>query len=338
MALTDENGGMNTTMLVTPASTLNQGNGWNGNGMFGDGNSWWFILLFIILFGGGFWGNNAGNNNGYGFGGQPVIVTEGGASSGNVVQRGFDQSAIMGGLNGIQSGVNGLATQICEASGNLQNTFNQGAFGIQNAISSGLAGVNANVSNGFAQAEIAANGRQMADMQQAFAAQTAMSQGFNATQNAMNQGFNQMGSKFADCCCENRLGLADLKYTVATENCVDRTQSMQNTRDIIESQTRNTQAILDKLCALELDGVKNQLAQAQRENVGLQNQLNMANLAASQTAQNVLIQQGFANEVDQLYNRLNSCPVPSTPVYGRTPIFTCGGNNGSCGCGCGGSF
>ena len=163
----------------------------------------------------------------------------------------------------------------------------------------------------------------MANMNQAFAAQTAMS-----------QGFNQLGSQFADCCCENRLGLADLKYTVATENCADRTQSMQNTRDIIDSQNRGTQAIIDKLCQLELVGVKGQLAQAQRENVGLQNQLNMATMQASQNAQNALIQQGFSDEVDALYNRLNNCPVPTTPVYGRTPIFTCNNNSG-CGCGCG---
>ena len=58
----------------------------------------------------------------------------------------------------------------------------------------------------------------------------------------------------------------------------------------------------------------------------------MADLRASQTAQNAFISQGFANEVDQLYNRLSNCPVPSTPVYGRTPIFTCN-NNGGCGCG-----
>ena len=57
----------------------------------------------------------------------------------------------------------------------------------------------------------------------------------------------------------------------------------------------------------------------------------MKDLAASQVAQNAFIQQGFTNEVDQLYNRLNTCPVPTTPVYGRTPIFTC--NNGGCGCG-----
>ena len=64
----------------------------------------------------------------------------------------------------------------------------------------------------------------------------------------------------------------------------------------------------------------------------LQRELSMKDLQASQIAQNSFIAQGFANEVDQLYNRLANCPVPSTPVYGRTPIFTCNGNNG-CGCG-----
>lgn len=110
---------------------------------------------------------------------------------------------------------------------------------------------------------------------------------------------------------------------MATENCADRTAAAQNTRDIIDSQNRGTQAILDKLCALELDGVKGQLAQAQRENVGLQNQLNMA-----------AMQNGLNGEVDALYNRLKNCPVPSMPVYGNTPIFTCNNNSG-CGCGCG---
>jgi hypothetical protein len=206
---------------------------------------------------------------------------------------------ISGNINSIRDSIGGISTQLCN----------------------GFAGVNAGIANAAAQAEISANGRQMANMNQAFAAQTAMA-----------QGFNQLGSQFADCCCENRLASADLKYTIATENCADRTQSMQNTRDIIDAQTRNTQAILDKLCALELDGVKNQLAQAQRENTGLQNQLNMATMAASQAAQTATFQQGLNAEVDALYNRLSSCPVPTVPVYGRQPIFTCGNDNG-CGCG-----
>ena len=62
----------------------------------------------------------------------------------------------------------------------------------------------------------------------------------------------------------------------------------------------------------------------------------MATLRESQIAQNAFISQGFANEVDQLYNRLSNCPVPTTPVYGRTPIFTC--NQNQCGCGCGNNF
>lgn len=185
---------------------------------------------------------------------------------------------------------------------------------VQTALCGGFAGVNASITGAQNAITSQMYNNQIADMQQSFALQ----------------------SQLAQCCCDNRAATADLKYTVATENCADRTAAMQNTRDIIDSQTRSTQAILDKLCALELDGVKNQLAQAQRENVGLQNQLNMAALRESQTAQNAFIQQGFSNEVDALYNRLNSCPVPSTPVYGRTPIFTCGNQNMGCGCGCSG--
>jgi hypothetical protein len=61
----------------------------------------------------------------------------------------------------------------------------------------------------------------------------------------------------------------------------------------------------------------------------------VANNDASQTAQTAQILAGQAAEVDALYNRLNNCPVPSMPVYGRTPIFTCNGNvYGGCGCGC----
>lgn len=158
------------------------------------------------------------------------------------------------------------------------------------------------LANGFSGVEMGANARQMADMQQMFGIQSALQ----------------------NCCCENRANIADLKYTVATENCADRAAVSDGIRDVIASNTANTQAILDKLCSLELDGYK-------RENDNLRSQLNMATLRESQTAQNALITQGFANEVDALYNRLSNCPVPSTPVYGRTPIFTC--NNNGCGCG-----
>ena len=282
MALEENNSGIPATMLVGPAAfgstaptaypVYSQGGMSNG---WGDG-AWIILLIIVLLAAGGGWGNQ----NGGGFGGQPIIVNDG---NGGSVQRGFDQAATMGGLNGIQSGIAGLSTQLCN----------------------GFAGVNSTVSNGFANAEVAANARQMANMQSMFGLQ----------------------SQFADCCCENRLASADLKYTIATENCADRAASAENTRNIIDSQTRSTQAVLDKLCQLELDNYK-------RENDQLRTQLNMANLAASQTAQTAQIRDGQAASVNALVNELRSCPIPAQPVYGSQPIFTCP-NNGSSGCGCG---
>lgn len=207
----------------------------------------------------------------------------------------------MNGVNGLYPWMN-QSNQISD--GFRDQMLGTQVNGIQNAITSGFGDVQTALCGGFAGVNAAITNAQMNNMQSIFGVQSALQ----------------------NCCCENRAGIADLKYTVATENCADRTQSLMNTRDIIDSQTRGTQAVLDKLCALELDGYK-------RENDNLRQQLNMSQLAASQTAQNALIQQGFSNEVDALYNRLNSCPVPTTPVYGRTPIFTCGGQTVGCGCG-----
>ena len=284
--------------MVMPVTPM-YGNGGNGFGDGFGGSGWWILLLFILLGNGG-WGNGFTG----GFGGNDLYPW---MNQSNQVNGGFRDQMLGTQLNGIQSSVT------------------SGFGDVQTALCGGFAGVNASI-NG---AQSAITGQMyantIADLERSFAAQTAQTAGMNALQ-----------SQLAQCCCDNRAATADLKYTVATENCADRTQSMMNTRDIIDSQTRGTQAILDKLCALELDGVKGQLAQAQRENVGLQNQLNMAALRESQTAQNAFIQQGFSNEVDALYNRLNTCPVPTTPVYGRTPIFTC--QNNGCGCGCGNNF
>ena len=148
----------------------------------------------------------------------------------------------------------------------------------------------------------------------------------------LSNGFNSLNTNFLNCCCENKLGIADLKYTVATENCQDRQALNEGVRDIIASQVAGTQRVLDKLCQLELDNAKTQIDAKNDRIADLQREISMKDLQASQIAQNSFIAQGFANEVDQLYNRLANCPVPSTPVYGRTPIFTCNGNNG-CGCG-----
>jgi hypothetical protein len=167
----------------------------------------------------------------------------------------------------------------------------------------------------------------MANMQQAFAAQTATAQGFNSVQ-----------AQLAQCCCDNRAATADLKYTVATENCADRTQAMQNTRDIIDSQNRVGQSILDKLCQLEIDGVRRELAAEQRENANLRSDLMYARGQASQVEQTAALRANQATVANQLVSELRSCPIPSQPVYGNQPIFNCAGPTfGNTGCGCNGN-
>lgn len=207
---------------------------------------------------------------------------------------GFQNAALAGQLNGIQSGINNLSTQLCNCCGDTQMAI-------------------ANLGAGI---EAGANARQIANMQQAFSNQTAMLQGFNGIQ-----------AQQAECCCENRLGIANLSSDIAREACATRTNDTQNTQSILNVINGGIQSIKDQLCQDKIDAKNDEIA-------NLRQSLAMKDLAASQTAQNAFIAQGFSNEVDQLYNRLNSCPVPTTPVYGRTPIFTCNQNN-NCGCGCG---
>lgn len=262
-----------------------------------------------------FYSNGGNNGGGFGFGGDGgwlflilLIALCGGW--GNGFGGGFGGNGIAGGMIEMYPWMNN-SNQIHDGfrdqmiNDNI-TSIRDGVYGINNQLCSGFAGVTAAVTN--AQNAIAQQmyGNTIAEMERSFGVQSALQ----------------------NCCCENRAGLADVKYTMATEACATRTADATNTRDIIDSQRNGTQAILDKLCSLELDGYK-------RENDNLRSQLNMAALRESQTAQNAFIQQGFSDEVDALYNRLSNCPVPSTPVYGRTPIFTCPNNNNGCGCGCG---
>lgn len=295
MALNDEgSSGIPATMLVGPTGYggYPMYGGGNNNGFGGDGN-WWVILLFILLvsgnWGGNGWGNNGGGN---GYNGQPVIINDGNGGY-NGVQRGFDQAAIMGAINGVQTGVQGISTQLCNGFANVNATVNGGV-------------------NALAQ-QMYAN--QIADMQTAFAGQTAQAQGFNALQ-----------SQLAQCCCDNRAGIADLRYTIATENCADRAAISDGIRDVITNQTAGVQRILDQLCQDKIDAKNERIADLER-------QLQMANLAASQVAQTAQIRAGQVAEIDAMYQRMRDCPVPTMPVYGMQPIFTCPNNGGGCGCG-----
>lgn len=301
MSLTDGNMGNGMVMPVSPM----YGGGYGG-GMNGFGGDWAWVILLLLLAGNGGWGGFGGFGGGMGGFAADGAMLYPWMNQANLTSEGFQNQMLNDNVTSIRDGVSNLATQLCNSTGN-----------IQQSLCSGFAGVNATVNGGFANAETSANARQMANMQQAFGLQTAMS-----------QGFNQLGTQFADCCCEQRLGTADLKYTIATENCADRAALNDGVRDILQNQNAGIQRILDTMCQDKIDAKNEKIADLER-------QLTMANLAASQTAQNAFIAQGFSNEVDALYDRLNNCPVGTVPVYGRTPIFNC--NNG-CGCGCGNNF
>lgn len=209
-----ENGG---TLSAADVAAVTGNRGFGGFGGYGDGGMFWILILFLFATMGG-WGNWGGN-----------------AGSGAVpyVQAGFDQQAVMSGINGLQT----------------------------------------TVANGFANAEVNECNRAM-----------AMQNNFAQLGLAGVQGFNNVTS-----------GIADLKYTVATENCADRQAISDGLRDVIANNTANTNAIIqsqqagfqgiqDKLCQIEIDNLKAQ-------NEQLRTQLNMANLAASQTAQTAEIGQ-----------------------------------------------
>lgn len=254
------------------------------------------VMPVSPMYGGGGYGNS-----GFGFGGDAtwLIILFLFAFMGNGWGGGF------GGGNG---GGNGNALYPWM---NQSNQINDG-FRDQminsniNNIQSGINDISTQLCNGFAGVEAGANARQIADMQQNFAMQTAMNTGFNGVQ-----------SQLAQTCCDNRSAIQDVKYTIANESSATRA-----------ANAANTQSVLDKLCQLELDGVKAQL-EAKNDRISeLQTQLNMATLAASQTRQTADIRNDIIGE-------LRSCPIPAQPVYGSQPIFQCNGNNG---CGCGQNF
>ena len=273
-----ENGNGN---MVMPVSPMYGGYGGNGGFGFGGDGSWWVILFLFAMMGG--WGNGFGGFGG-GNGAVPYIN--------NDVQRGFDQNAVMSGING------------------LSNAVTTGFGNVQTALCSGFAGVNQGVANGFAQAEIANNARQIADMQQAFASQTAMS-----------QGFNQLGSQFANCCCENRLAVANLGSNIAREACADR----QATSDAMMTVANKIDALGNQLT---MQNYQNQLAQKDDIIAQLRSEAQYARGQASQDVQTATIQAGqraLANEVEQYV-----LPTPRPAYIVQNPNccpqnYCCGG-------------
>lgn len=300
-----ENEGMSTTMLVSPTGgNINTGYAYpapvyalgnqNGGGM-GFGGDWGSLITLFLLFGmfGGGFGGFGGGYGGFGGYDFPWLLT-GQQGINNNTNAGFRDVQISDSITSVRDGISGLSTQLCGCCGDMQMS-----------LANGFSGVNASINgaqNALAQ-QLYTN--QLADLERSFAAQTANT-----------AGLTNLSTQLAQCCCDNRAATQDVKFTIAQEECATRANS-----------TANTQAILDKLCQLELDGYK-------RENDNLRSQLQFANMQASQAAQTSELRTSQATVANQLVQELRSCPIPSQPVYGNSPIFTCAQNvAGGCGCG-----
>lgn len=223
----------------------------NNDGFGGNNGAWWLLILLIFA------NNGWGNSNGFGGNGGfvPPYATV------NDVQSGFDQAAVISGINGITSAI----------------------------------------SNGFAGAEISRA---------------------NTLANLTNQ-MNTIAMAQQQCCCENRAATNDLKYTVATEACADRAAISEALRDVIAANTASTQRILDQMCQDKIDSKNEQIA-------NLQQQLAMANLAASQTAQTAQILADNNRQTMALEQYLNPAPIPAFIVSNPA----CCNQNYGYGCGC----
>lgn len=257
MSIADGNGGLSAADVAAVMGGNNSGFGWGGDG------AWWLIVLFLFAMNGG-WGNNWGGNAG----GMMFPWMMGNGFNNADIQRGFDQSALVNGLNGI-------TTQL---------------------------------SNGFANAEVSrCNG------------QANVLQTLNNNQSAINNAMNSLAMSLQNCCCENRAATADLKYTVATEACSDRAAVTSALNDLKTFNSQGFQAIQDKLCQLELDGVKQRNADLLAENNSLKTEKAFAN-------QDGLIQ----NAINAAVARVNPTPIPAYTV--QNPNCCSQFFNNGCGC------
>lgn len=208
------------------------------------------------------------------------------------------------GNNNNGGNTNGGGSTTAYVVGDVQRGFDQ------SAIINELNGISSAVSSGFSNAEISRCN-----------SQANILQTLNNNQSNLCNQLNTIAMNQQNCCCENRASLADLKYTIATENCADRAALSDALRDIITSNNSNTQVILDKLCQQEIDALKAQ-------NQQLQMQSYLANLAASQNAQTGQILTDNAAQTAALIQALNPTPIPAYVVA----------NPNGCGCNCGNNY
>lgn len=225
----------------------NRNNG--GDGLFGNGMGIWVLIILFAIFGG--WGRNGNNNGdssgggsnvtvvpmpmgGYGFGGG--FGGGWGAFDANAIQRGFDQQAVVSKLDGVANGICSLGYDQLAQMNNLGMAIQQAGFNTTNQIQN----------TGFGLQQTATQG-----------------------QIAMMQGFNDAAMQRANCCCEQREAIAQVRYDMATEGCATRNQMTMDTNAIIQNQNQNAQAlqktVQDGFTALAMEAKDQRIAALEQQ-------------------------------------------------------------------------
>ena len=272
------------------AATGNGGNNGNNSG-FGNGEgSWWIIVFLIFAFLG--WGRGFGGNDGNGSNGSGSVMDA------YVLNSDFAtlQRLMESGFDRVSTGINQVNQGICNLGYSTLENFNTTNMG----VATGFANLNNALCNQSFQIE---------------------------------RGIAGVGTQIQNCCCDLRQQIADtscgiqrsldgVNYNMAMNTNNIQSSMCNNTRDIIESQNCGTRAILDALNSYKLEEKNAQIT-------ALQNQLNNAELRASQEAQTNYLYTAITD-------KLSPCPKPS--------YLTCNPNGplnysvtGNCGCnsGCG---
>lgn len=202
----------------------------------------WWVLIILFAIFGGWGGNNGWGNNGN-CGYAATAATQAD------IQRGFDTSAVTNKLNGLENG-------LCDGFYSMNTAVMSGTNTLQNAIQQAST----------------------ANLQNTYTLQNAIQQDTVANM----QNTNSISRQLADCCCENRAAIAQVRYDNATNTCAITTAINQLGQTIIQNDNANYRALHDELVAIQMANKDAKIAELTAMN-------NALNLAASQQAQNAYL-------------------------------------------------
>ena len=267
--------------LADIAAGTGRGNECGGFG--GENGAWWIIILFLFVFcgwGGNNWGGGLGRNQG------GTSVYEGYVLNNDMSMISHQMSD---GFNSQERKLDSISNGICSLGYDQLAQIN----GINTNIMAGINTLQGAIKDCCCQTQQNTKDTQYLIGSNAAEISRGVERGFSDTNYNLATQANGLNTTIAN-------GFCQAGFTAQT-----------NTRDIIDSASANTRAILEKLNKMEIDAKDQKIAD-------LTSRLNRADLAASQAAQNAY-----------LINELKPCPTPAYVV----PNPYCNCNNNGCVCG-----